>query len=150
MGGPARPSAVPAKMSVGTVSIGYVGLVFHGSIAKVALRDGVEFAAMRVPPPPIDQPAVPRRFTSSSPLRGLPERVFSPLIVVSASSSAAERTGGNTLVSEAPVLGFEVPNVITTIPHDARNGPQSAMDDSAAVKPGTTAMAVNGAVAPTG
>ena len=64
--------------------------------------------------------------------------------------SAASRTGGNTLVSDAPVDGFDVPKVIVTMPHDARNGAQSAMDDSAAVKPGTTAIEVNGGVAPTG
>ena len=84
------------------------------------------------------------------PLRGLAERVFSPLMVVSASMSAASRTGGRTLVSDAPVLGFEVPKVRTTKPHEARNGPQSAMDDSAAVNPGTIERAAYGGVAPTG
>src|SRR5580692_6874091 len=150
MGGPARPSEVPPKMSVGTVSMGYVVLGFHGSIAKQAWSSGCVFAASSVPPPPIDQPATPSRITSSWPLSGLPERVFSSLIVVRASMSAASRTGGRTLVSDAPVLGFEVPNVIATMPYDATNGPQSAIDDSAAVNPGTIEIAVNGGVAPTG
>src|SRR5882672_6413592 len=148
IGGPARPSEVPAKMSVGTLSLGYVVLGFHGSIAKTAMSSGCVFAASNVPPPPIDQPATPSRVTSSLPLSGLPLRVFSPLIVVNASMSASDRTGGRTLVSDAPVLGLDVPNVIVTMPHDARKGAQSAIDPSAAVKPG--AIAAYGGVAPTG
>src|ERR1700722_14724015 len=125
-------------------------LGFHGSIAKTALSSGCVFAASSVPPPPIDQPAPACRVPPRLPLRGLPERVFSSLSVVSASMSASERTGGRTLVSEAPVLGLDVPNVIVTMPHEARDGAQSAIDDSAAVKGGTIARDANGAVAPTG
>ena len=54
-------------------------------------------------------------------------------------------------MSPAPVIGFEVPMVMVTMPHDARKGAQAAIDDSAAVKPGTMAMAANGgAAAPVG
>ena len=96
IGGPASGSDVPAKISVGTVSFGYVPtcaerVTFQGSIAKAALSVGVVFAAMSVPPPPFDQPATPWRLTSSFPARGLPERVFSPRSVTSASRSAAAR-----------------------------------------------------------
>ena len=40
--------------------------------------------------------------------------------------------------------------VIVTMPHEARNGPQSAMVDSADRYPGTIAIDTNGAVAPAG
>lgn len=71
-------------------------------------------------------------------------------MVSSASISAAPRTSGATDVSLAPVLGFDVPIVITTMPCDARNGPQLAIDDSGETKPGTMETAANGGVASVG
>src|SRR5689334_12659524 len=139
---PANGSEVAANISDGTTScVNCLLSQAHKEIA--ALSAGVLLAAISAPPPPIDQPMTATRAVSIFPFSGLPARDCSALRLTSASKRAAARASGWSVVLFVPI-------VMVTIPCDARNGPQAAMDDCAERNPGTTATPVKGGVASLG
>src|ERR1700704_2849950 len=120
-----RKSAVPSKKRLGTVFVGYVTPGFHGHSPTAAFNSGCVLAARRVPPPPIEWPMIAMRPVSIFPTRGLPERVFSPLSVVTASVRPMARDGGCTFTLASPLAA--VSTVIVTNPCDARKVPHWLM-----------------------